>query len=261
VQLRDGCVLNLESESLRLEAGSAFCNSSAFGAQQRGPQRAVTNAGEIWWDLRMSWVSGLSGRSGRVKCLAFTPVFFPDLIDENVDLHQPRRSPVLRQVIDLCAFVANLFCPPRIQEHRRALVNQSFVADLLGTQWDSYSLIPASSAAALSCVWDICFNREGDPTAVKWKGWDVLRLWRASNRTLEHTVTIHLCAIRLVTSGSGPMAQRKRVSYAMVCNIVILVVYMYTSMITYNMLLIIQCFAGVRKDAELQNFSSFVWDE
>ena len=31
VQLRDGCVLNLESESLRLEAGSALCNSSAFG--------------------------------------------------------------------------------------------------------------------------------------------------------------------------------------------------------------------------------------
>ena len=36
VQLRHGCVLNLESESLRLVAGSAFCNSSAFGAEAKG---------------------------------------------------------------------------------------------------------------------------------------------------------------------------------------------------------------------------------
>ena len=56
VQLRHGCVLNLESESLRLVAGSAFCNSSAFGAEAKGGQAqrsAVTNAGEIWCDLRM----------------------------------------------------------------------------------------------------------------------------------------------------------------------------------------------------------------
>lgn len=203
VQLRDGCVLNLESESLRLEAGSAFCNSSAFGGKQRGPQRAVTNAGEIWWDLVRSphvmcqWTQWTQWT--REMCSVYT-CFLPWP-------HRWERWPAPAQKISsttasdwfvgltvcfCCKFVLPSTHPGASTRTCESELCGGFAGDSMRFILSHSSLICSSTLMRLRHL----LQREGDPTAVTWKGWDVLRLWRASNHTLEHTVTIHLCAIR-----------------------------------------------------------------
>lgn len=154
-------------------------------------------------------------------------VFFPDLItDENFGLHQARSFAVRRVnllIIGLnmccCKFVPSSTHPGASTYTCDSELCGGFVGDSLGFILSHSSLFCSSTLMRLRH-----WIQRGKPTAVKWKGWDVLRLSCANNRTTETYCCddSSLCnqpKHSLITSGSRPVAQRTRRSYAMVSNI------------------------------------------